>query len=208
MAIKKRKTIRLKGYDYRQPGYYYVTFCSMDRQCIFGEIKGTAFVPNVIGAKINELWQTLPDHFLNVSLDVMQVMPNHVHAIIIINDHFRESSPDPQPFNGEATLGQIVGYWRYQVSKQLHARDNDLEFWQDNMYEHIIRNEHELQLIRQYIFDNPGAWAEDQENPANAGKMRRLTNTEVVEKLLASQPRIPCSGAVPAPGGDEQVIRI
>jgi hypothetical protein len=67
MPQKRRKSLRLKGYDYRQPGYYFVTSCSFGREQIFGEIVSTEFVQSAIGIKIAELWEWLPEHFLNVA---------------------------------------------------------------------------------------------------------------------------------------------
>ena len=188
METKRRKPLRLKAYNYRSPGYYYVTFCALDRACIFGEILGLNFIPSTNGEKISEIWNWLPEHFLNVSLDVMQVMPNHVHAIIIIEDTFRDSSKDSDPFKGQPTLGQIVGFWKYQVSTQLNCRARGVELWQDNMWEHIIRNERELAALRQYTIDNPGAWAEDCENPFNLGRLAAFRGYQEIERVLSSPP--------------------
>src|SRR4051812_28029841 len=113
MDAPSRKNIRLKNYDYRSPGYYYVTFCSHDRACIFGDIDQAEMLLSSGGRIVSDVWNSLPQHFLNVSLDQMQVMPNHVHAIIVIEEHSRYETTDPAPFNGSATLGQIVGYWKY-----------------------------------------------------------------------------------------------
>ena len=165
---KRRNDLRLSQYDYRSPGYYYVTFCSHNRECVFGEIYDTRLVLSDFGKMVDAIWRSLPEHFLNISLDWMQIMPNHVHAIIIIEENRRTSSADPNPFAGDPTLGQIVGYWKYQSAKGINECRGILRpVWQKNMFEHVIRNEWELQMIRTYIQNNPGAWFDDIENPIN-----------------------------------------
>ncbi|MDP4199166.1 MAG: hypothetical protein Q8922_05340 [Bacteroidota bacterium] len=85
-------------------------------------------------------------------------MPNHVHAIIIIEEDERTISADPKPFAGRAALGQVVGYWKYQSAKAINAQRGEIApVWRSNMFEHVIRNEGELRLIRAYIENNPGA---------------------------------------------------
>src|SRR2546423_840860 len=115
---KRRKNIRLPHFDYRSPGYYYVTFYSHNRECIFGDIADAQMLLSDCGQIVDEIWQYLPDHFLNVSLDTIQIMPNHVHAILIIEDKARTSSSDPKPFEGSPTLSQIIAYWKYQSAKR------------------------------------------------------------------------------------------
>ena len=174
-APKRRKNIRLSQYDYRSPGYYYVTFCTHNRACISGDLVDAKMILSPFGEIVDSIWHFLPEHFLNVSVDWVQIMPNHVHAIIIIGEDERVIGKDLKPFKGEPTLGQIVGYWKYQTSKIINGnqlRDDLIEVWQPNMFEHIIRNERELQAFRMYIQNNPGAWFDDIENPANVAMLR------------------------------------
>lgn len=127
------------------------------------------------GKIVDSIWKSLPEHFLNVSMDWMQIMPNHIHSIIVIEDRFHTDTSDPKPFNGEPSLGQIIGYWKYQISKKMNLdrpRGDLIEVWQPNMFEHVIRSERELQVFRIYIQNNPGAWFDDIENPVNLAKLR------------------------------------
>lgn len=87
-----RRSIRLKGYDYRQAGVYYVTICCNKRQCLFGEIAGGVMRLNGAGMTVGEVWDRLPRHFSYIELDAFIVMPNHVHGIIVINE--REMNQD------------------------------------------------------------------------------------------------------------------
>ena len=126
------------------------------------------------GQIVDRIWHYLPEHFLNVSLDRMQIMPNHVHAILIIEEDERASGNDPNPFSGKASLGQIVGYWKYQSAKAINIQHDEIfAVWQQNMFEHIIRNERELQRKRIYIENNPGAWFDDIENPVNIALLKK-----------------------------------
>jgi putative transposase len=81
-----RRSIRLKGYDYTQPGAYFITICTQGRECLFGEIIDGEMHLNEAGQIVVQTWQDLPNHISNVQLDAFVVMPNHVHGIIIITD--------------------------------------------------------------------------------------------------------------------------
>lgn len=77
-----RKSIRLKGYDYSQAGFYFITICVHDRLCFFGEIVDGEMILNDAGRIANQCWLDIPKHFPNVVLRENIVMPNHIHGII------------------------------------------------------------------------------------------------------------------------------
>ncbi len=79
----RRKSIRLKNYDYSNPNWYYITICSFNRKSIFGTIKKSKMILSNYGKIVAENWKAIPNHFKNVSLDYYVVMPNHLHGIII-----------------------------------------------------------------------------------------------------------------------------
>lgn len=81
-----RQSIRLKGYDYSQPGMYFVTICAYKRQRLFGEVHNDEMVLNEYGEIVLFTWNDLINHNTNIELDTFQIMPNHIHGIIIIND--------------------------------------------------------------------------------------------------------------------------
>jgi putative transposase len=189
-----RRSIRLKGYDYTSEGAYYVTIVVQTRQCLFGEIVDREMNLNEYGRIIQKWWNEIPIHFPNVKVGAFITMPNHVHGILfIINDRRGEVlSPQNPPQNdlnqnynvinpnltktqgGETptqrkpSLGQIIAYFKYQSTKEINAIDRMgviSKLWQRNYYEHVIRNERELQQKTDYILDNPSRWDEDQEYP-------------------------------------------
>jgi len=81
-----RRNIRLKGYDYTQPGAYFIAICTHGRECLFGEIIDGEMHLNEAGQIVVQTWQDLPNHGPSVQLDAFVVMPNHVHGIIIITE--------------------------------------------------------------------------------------------------------------------------
>lgn len=79
-----RRSIRLKGYDYSRAGAYFITMCTHNRECLFGEIVNRQMQLNDAGKMIEEWWCKLKNKFTNIELDEYVVMPNHFHGIIII----------------------------------------------------------------------------------------------------------------------------
>ncbi|PWH20588.1 MAG: hypothetical protein DDG58_02080, partial [Ardenticatenia bacterium] len=187
------------GYDYTQPGAYFVTLVTHERQCLFGDILGIGatcrVALNLWGEIARAEWfQTaVVRPYVMLREDEFVVMPNHVHGIIWIVDDGRRGAASLRPYHARpyhmrpdharpdharpygpppinvipGSLGAIVRAYKSAVTKRINTlRGNpDVPVWQRNYYEHIIRDEQELQRIRRYILDNPALWAEDQENP-------------------------------------------
>ncbi|MCF6267379.1 MAG: transposase [Desulfuromusa sp.] len=84
--IHKRRSIRLSGYDYTSAGFYFITVCVQDRECLLGEIANGEMVLNAAGRMVERIWQELPDNYPGIGIDTYVVMPNHFHGIIVIND--------------------------------------------------------------------------------------------------------------------------
>jgi hypothetical protein len=82
--IHHRRSIRLKGYDYSQAGAYFVTICAQNLECLFGEILDEEMALNDAGRMIETIWHELPEHYPGVGIDAFQVMPNHMHGIVIV----------------------------------------------------------------------------------------------------------------------------
>ncbi|MDH5681100.1 MAG: transposase, partial [Spirochaetota bacterium] len=79
-----RKSIRLKDYDYSQAGFYFVTICTKNRECVFGEVVGGEVVLSHQGQIVEECWKAIPEHYPSVRLDEFVIIPNHVHGILCI----------------------------------------------------------------------------------------------------------------------------
>ncbi len=182
-----RKSVRLQGFDYASSGAYFVTICTFQRQGLFGEIANGMVGLNEIGKMVLWHWNRIPTHFKNVELDEYIIMPNHLHGIICIaddvgakhsfpdplkvcQDHSQNASPLQRPNGTESqSLCAIVQNFKSITARKFHKmhRVEDGRLWQRNYYEHVIRNENELNRIREYIIYNPVKWDEDKENPKN-----------------------------------------
>jgi len=162
-----RRSIRVKGFDYSQDGAYYVTICTHRRECTLGSVKGNAVQLTELGRAAEESWQDLPVRYPHLTLDALVVMPNHVHVILVIDGTECRGGGATPPLQSDPTLGQIVGYTKYQSTKRINERRGTPgeRVWQRNYYEHIIRNDADLRRIREYIASNPLGWSEDPENP-------------------------------------------
>ena len=82
-----RRPIRLPKYDYSRTGWYFVTICTQERDCRFGEIVDAEMRLNDAGLMIERWWRKLPDKFTSITIDVYVVMPNHFHGIVVIEDN-------------------------------------------------------------------------------------------------------------------------
>jgi len=167
----RRRSVRLRGYDYSQPGAYFVTICSWLRGSIFGDIVNGKIQLNEIGVVVEREWLNTIHVRQNIDLDQFVVMPNHVHVIVIINRKgVLQYAPTKDALRSPSqTLGAIIRGYKSTTTKQINInRDTpDRSVWQRNYYEHVIRNEFELNNIRKYIRDNPVRWAFDKDNPLN-----------------------------------------
>lgn len=83
-----RRSIRLKGYDYRRAGAYFVTVCTRERECFFGEVSHGQVCLNALGQIVAETWQEIPSHFERAAVHALVVMPNHIHGVILLKDEY------------------------------------------------------------------------------------------------------------------------
>src|SRR5512138_1064711 len=181
-----RHSIRLPNYDYSQPGAYFVTIVTWHRECLFGEVVDGEMRLNKFGLVTKEQWEKLPKRFPNIELGAFVIMPNHMHGIIVITDG-RGTAENPSNLGSEATrraptreqfqkpvkgsIPTIVRSYKSAVSYRINLMRGiqDVPVWQRNYYEHIIRNDRDLQNKTDYIEANPMLCAEDHENPKKPG---------------------------------------
>jgi len=167
--IESRNSIRLTNYDYSNTGWYYVTVCTKDRKCIFGDIENGKMISNTVGKMVENLWHSLPNHY-PVELDTFQNMPNHVHFVIRIVNNRRGLIHQTRPkfgqwmgmINHAPTLGHIIRFFKAKSSRTAGQK-----LWQRNFWEHVIRTGSDLEKIRIYIKNNPKMWNRDRNNPDN-----------------------------------------
>ena len=175
--IHHRRSIRLKGYDYSQAGLYFITICSQNRICRFGEIVTATMILNDAGKMVDDEWLALVDRFPNIALHEYIVMPNHFHCILEIV--WAYPNDDGAPKN--KTIGDMMDAFKSITTvKYIHGvRTNpcdcptgikcmcggwkpfDGKIWQRDYYEHIIRDEESYYRISEYIKNNPAKWKDD-----------------------------------------------
>jgi len=159
----------LKGYDYSQPGAYFVTIVAWHRECLFGDVVDGEVVLNEFGKIVSERWQWLEIQYDYIELGAWLVMPNHFHGILIIHGNGRGGSRTaPTPIKRKP-LGGLIGAFKTVSTKQINIiqKTEAQPVWQRNYYEHVIRNAKAMQNITNYIEANPLLWNEDNENPVN-----------------------------------------
>ena len=176
LQIHHKRSIRLKGYDYSQPGWYFITICIKNRQMLFGEVADEKIVLNKWGKLAEKEWQKTSEIRKNIKLDQYVIMPNHIHGIIGIvdEDDFSKGTMHRAPTDPSSTLEQygkpvsgsiptIIRSYKAAVTKKINIlrQTPGAVVWQRNYYEHIIRDEKELNRIQKYIIDNPAKWQND-----------------------------------------------
>ena len=158
----RRRSIRLHGYDYSRAGAYFVTVCTQNRVCLFGDVVDGSMRLSDAGRIIQTIWDDLPNYYLNIELDEFVIMPNHVHGIIVIAVG-AGLKPAPTKRHG---LPEILRALKTFSARRINEMRNTpgAPVWQRNYYEHIIRDGESLNKIREYIMNNPMQWAFDREN--------------------------------------------
>ena len=167
--IRQRKPMRLPEYDYSLPGAYFVTMCTKNRELLF-ESPETRLA-------VESAWHSVKDVFANIELDEFVVMSNHGHGVVWItgegtyrlhpgtwrNDGVRTTENNPK----FETLSNIIGAFKTTAATRVNKLRGimGVSVWQKSFYDRIIRNDYELERIREYIRNNPIKWEEDRDNP-------------------------------------------
>ncbi len=182
-----RRSIRLRNYDYSQPGAYFVTICTYQKQSWFGEIKNGQIYLNQLGKIVADEWLKTCKIRPNFQLDEWVIMPNHFHGIVIINDYSGDDqslgagnrpldlgagnlpldlgardAPLQQKPN---SLSSCIAGFKSAVTKRINLlrQNTDTPIWQRNYYESILRDEKYLAVVREYIINNPKNWPNDRD---------------------------------------------
>ena len=168
----RRRSTRLRNYDYSLSGAYFITIVTQDRYCLFGHVDADQMKLNPAGEMVNEIWRSLPSRFPTVITDTFTIMPNHVHGIIVINHQTGPHDGTELPVTPK--LGDIISAFKSKTTVDYTRGVNQhgwspfpRRLWQRNYYDRVIRNDRELALTRDYIAENPLKWHLDRENPAN-----------------------------------------
>ena len=152
MELPKRKKLRLEGFDYSSENYYFVTVCTHNKVKLFGEPSKLNYFGKIAESDL----LAITNHHKGLKIDKYVVMPNHIHAIIVIGcDPVAKIKEFP-------SLENVIGLYKSGVSRKIHVYEPKLKIWQKSYYEHIIRNDKDYDEIWKYIDYNPIKWEEDE----------------------------------------------
>jgi REP element-mobilizing transposase RayT len=155
--LRSRRSIRLPDYDYSQTGHYFVTVNAFMRCARFGQIDEHGIQLNSLGQMIDQAITYTPIRTPGVVIDTHIVMPDHIHAIMTIN------GPEEPEHESLSSIPQAVQRLKSYTENQ-YARNDEFgpfrgrignRLWQRSYFEHVVRNDHQLQTIREYIRCNP-----------------------------------------------------
>jgi putative transposase len=189
---RERKHIRLSDWDYSSEGIYFITICCQNRQVFLGKISDNQMNHSEIGSIASKYWLEIPDHFPHVKLDEFVVMPNHIHGIIILDYSIvgprhgvalqtrtmgdvgschgmtlparREPNQNINQFSKPVKNSVSVIINQYKSSVKRWCNKNGLGHfqWQSRFYDQILYDENSIDNIREYIYNNPGNWEQDE----------------------------------------------
>lgn len=166
---------RLRDWDYRSRGWYFVTICTRNRANLLGEVIDQQVQLSRIGRIAESELQTLPSHYENVTVEEHVVMPNHVHAIIAIDGEHCFSPGPHMAFPIANTdygfsppkarsLSAIIRSFKAGVTRRSNEFAMEQMIWQPRFHDHLLRGDKVIEAVREYIRNNPANWAVDRDN--------------------------------------------
>jgi len=175
------RSARAPFWDYSQEGQYFITICTVNRECLFGQIEKHKMILSPIGEIVMREWHKSFDIRLELICDSYIIMPNHLHGILRIEnkiDNMVEThgcaslppSPSPSPhkksgiaYRSPRSISSFVAGFKSSATKYInqYRETPGSPVWQSRFHDHIIRNDAEYQRIRDYIENNPKNWEHD-----------------------------------------------
>ena len=179
-----RRSTRLQEYDYSSPGAYFVTLSVQGNLAMFGGINDGCMILNAAGAMIEREWLNLPERFTLLELDEFIVMPDHFHGILcllsseshVINDE-KPGEHEVRPYGtANGSIGRIIQAFKSKATilygkgvKEDGWTPYNHKLWQRGYYEHVLRNQHDLEDTREYINLNPRRYKHAEHSNLNTG---------------------------------------
>jgi len=168
-------SIRLKYWDYSNPGYYFVTICTKNMENIFGEIFNGKMILNEYGYIVKHYLKQINKHFRFVRVDSFITMPNHIHMVLFVKPRrdvamqrlymgIRNENVMSKISPKSGTISTIIRSYKSICTKTINKKYNANFYWQTRFYDNIIRNETNLYNVRQYIKNNPHKWERSRNN--------------------------------------------
>lgn len=183
------QSARLKGWDYRDHGAYFITICTLNTQHFFGKILNGEMQLNSLGEIARKYWLEIPKHFPSIILENYVIMPNHVHGVLIICETDEILAPLPvETFHATSeniksiprcdntlssknkrfsdispqsgSISTIIRSYKSIVTKNARLINKNFA-WQSRFHDHIIKNNKSYDVIINYIETNPYNWKDD-----------------------------------------------
>ena len=157
--LPRRKSVRLPEYDYAQNGAYFVTVCTAQRKHCLSTVGAGFPGPSITlawrGRIVNQYIGLISEKYPSVVVSNFVIMPDHIHPLL----EFRHCGPgNPAP-----TLGNVMGWFKYQTTKEINSfRSEKTKLWQRSYYEHVIRSREDYLSCWEYIANTPAKWAKIQ----------------------------------------------
>ena len=162
-----RRSIR-QGYNYSQEGSNFVTICTNERRCLFGDIYEGERRLSELGMMVGKWWLKLSSNFSLIETDAHVIMPNRFHGIVVLRGYLCSAPIRAHTWvRPDQYIVQVTQRFLLMNIFDMLRRippTMGLESWQRNYYEHVIRNENALNALRNYIAANPSQWASDPDN--------------------------------------------
>jgi putative transposase len=185
----KRKNLRLTNWDYSSEGIYFITICCQNRQSYFGRVVSNKIILSEIGLIASKYWQEIPEHFNHCKLDEYIIMPNHIHGTIILDYSLRwprhgvalqmppnnnvgschgmtlkKSNPNFNQFSKpvKSSVSEIINQYKSSVKRWCNKNGFNEFQWQARFYDKILHDQNSIDQIREYIWNNPKYWTEDE----------------------------------------------
>jgi REP element-mobilizing transposase RayT len=170
-SYPSRRTTRLHRYEYSQAGAYFVTLCIEQRQSLLGRITDGQIHLSPAGTMVAGVWSRLAQYY-PVEGDAFVVMPNHLHGILVLEEGARGERDGVTVPTSSMSLSTIIQRFKtFTMHEYGHGVATGEwpryqgRLWQHRFHEHVVRNERDLDAIREYIANNPRQWQMDRENP-------------------------------------------
>ena len=156
--LPKRKHPRMNHYDYSTAGAYFITVCTQNRRCLLSRIVGRGLAPAEIqytayGQIAQEQLLILEQRYPSLKIDQYVIMPNHIHAILLLE----EAAGDSQ----RPTIMDVVCAYKSLTTRECKKVRPVDKLFQTSFYEHVIRGREDYDEIVEYIVNNPKQWELD-----------------------------------------------
>lgn len=149
MEFLQRKSPRIQDYSYATPNYYFITICTGDKQCIFGEPGKLNDFGRIAEENLLQIPQLNPD----ICIDKYVVMPNHIHGIFVVRSE--------KTGKGQDDIRVVIGQYKSSVTRRIREIAPGKQVWQRSFHDHVIRDQKGYEKIWMYIENNPLKWEED-----------------------------------------------